>query len=130
MERIKIYGLSLMLFAVIALQATPTMAVFQTAGDWQDYFQQGISNAESGRYKEATESYRQAIRLRPDFAEAFSNLGYAYGKLERYAEARAVLEQAIRLDPRLAKAHNNLGYVYAAERRYEKAIAAYLESIR
>jgi len=34
-----------------------------------------------GRWPDAIEHYRQAIRLKPDFAEALDNLGMVYTKL-------------------------------------------------
>ena len=37
-----------------------------------------------GRYREAIEAYREALRLKPDYAEAWYNLGFAM-KLGRYA---------------------------------------------
>jgi tetratricopeptide (TPR) repeat protein len=40
-----------------------------------------------GRNQEATEAYGQAIRLKPDCAEAHNNLGNAYANLGRWQKA-------------------------------------------
>ena len=56
-------------------------------------------------------AYRQAIRLKPDYAEAHSNLGNALRAMGQLDEAIAAYRQAIRLQPDLADAHVNLGNV-------------------
>ena len=62
-----------------------------------------------GRYQDALAAYQQAIRLKPDRAEAYYNLGVTYGDLGRRHEEIAAYQQAIRLKPDYAAAHNNLG---------------------
>ena len=65
-----------------------------------------------GQWREARDTFAEAIRLHPDNAEAHYNLGLANGKLNRDQEARAQFAEAIRLDPAMAKAHKNLGLAY------------------
>ena len=62
-----------------------------------------------GRYTEAVEVYKQAIRINPDYAEAHGGLGAAYGNLGRYTESVKALKQAIKINPDYAEAHYNLG---------------------
>ena len=38
----------------------------------------GIAYGNLGRYQDAIEAYKQAIRIKPDYAEAHYNLGIAY----------------------------------------------------
>ena len=59
---------------------------------------------ELGRLDEAEASYKQAIALKPDFAEAHSNLGITLKDLGRPDEAEASYKQAIALKPDLAGA--------------------------
>ena len=56
----------------------------------------------------AVASYRRAVKLKPDFAEAHLEPGalQAQGKLD---EAVACYRRALKLKPDFAKAHNNLG---------------------
>ena len=51
-----------------------------------------------------------AIRIRPDFVEAYSNLGAAYGALARWDEEIAACEKALALNPTYILAKNNLAY--------------------
>ncbi len=65
-----------------------------------------------GDYRGAEASLNQALRIYPDFAEAYYELGLiavAEGKVERGISA---LEAAVRLDPQLAAAHYRLGLAY------------------
>jgi Flp pilus assembly protein TadD len=47
--------------------------------------------------------------LKPDYAEAHSNLGNTLKELGRLDEAEASYNQAIALKPDYAEAHSNLG---------------------
>jgi Flp pilus assembly protein TadD len=47
--------------------------------------------------------------MKPDYAEAHSNLGVTLKELGRLDEAEASYRQAIALKPDYAEAHNNLG---------------------
>jgi cytochrome c-type biogenesis protein CcmH/NrfG len=56
------------------------------------------------------EAYREALRLKPDDAEAWYNLGVSYGKLGRCQEAVEAYREALRLKPDFAEAWVGLGY--------------------
>ena len=54
-------------------------------------------------------AFREAIRLRPDFAEAHNNLGLVLIQSGDDAGGIAALREAVRLAPDYADAHANLG---------------------
>ena len=60
--------------------------------------------AELKRYEEAVELWERVLKLKPDFATAFFNLGYAYIELEKYEEGLGVSCRALELDPGLKEA--------------------------
>ena len=64
-----------------------------------------------GRLEEAIAHYAEAIRLKPDFAEAYCNLGNALNSAGRPSEAIPQFEQAVRLRPDNAAFHLNLAIV-------------------
>ena len=72
----------------------------------------------------------QAIRLNPDFAEAYNNRGAAKDALRRYDDAITDFDQAIRLKPDYAKAYSNRGAAKDALKQYEDAVTDYDEAIR
>ena len=61
-----------------------------------------------GRLEEAVDSYNQAIALKPDLAEAYSNLGNMLQELGRLEEAIDSYNQAIALKPDYTEAMINL----------------------
>jgi Flp pilus assembly protein TadD len=62
------------------------------------------------RYAESIAASRAALRLRPNYAEAWNNICAAYNKLGRYEEAAAACEQALHYKPDFELARNNLHY--------------------
>jgi tetratricopeptide (TPR) repeat protein len=60
----------------------------------------GNTLKELGRLEEAEASYRQAISVKPDYAEAHSNLGATLKELGRLDEAISSFTQASFIDPK------------------------------
>jgi tetratricopeptide (TPR) repeat protein len=82
------------------------------------------------RWDLAEPHYREAARIKPNLATAWSSLGNVHMAQGHDADARADLERAIALDPSLPEAHNSLGLmaaragdVAAARASFERAIA-------
>lgn len=82
----------------------------------------GARYLQAGRIAEAISQLREALRLRPDFAEAHSNLGSALRSQGRLADAVDHFREAIALDPRLAEAQNNLGVALASQGKLDEAV--------
>ncbi|HUL53415.1 MAG TPA: tetratricopeptide repeat protein, partial [Opitutaceae bacterium] len=90
----------------------------------------GNALAGEHRFAEAAVRYQTALRLKPGYVEAHSNLGNAWRQLGRLPEAIAECRAALRLDPTYVKAHNNLGNALLDEGRTPEAIAEYEEALR
>ena len=73
--------------------------------------------------------YRQAITLKPDYAEAHSNLGVTLKELGRLDEAEASCKRAIALNPDFAEAHSNLGVTLKELGRLDEAETSYRQAI-
>ena len=89
----------------------------------------GVILNELGRFDEAEASYRQAIALKPDYAEAHNNLGVTLNELARFDEAEASCEQAISLKPDFAEAYSNLGNPLKERGRLDEAEASCRQAI-
>ena len=80
--------------------------------------------------KAGMSAYDRAIRLKPDYAEAYNNRGSAKQALGQHDAALADCDEALRLKPDYAEAYYNRGNAKYALRRYEAAITDYDEAIR
>jgi predicted O-linked N-acetylglucosamine transferase (SPINDLY family) len=71
--------------------------------------------------EEAKKHLEYAIKLKPDYAEAYNNLGVLYNDLEELEKAKEFLEYAIKLKPDYAEAYNNISTIYLNLDQLEKA---------
>lgn len=90
----------------------------------ENFFSQGSFHLSGGDYKGAIEDFTQAIRLKPDYADAYVLRSNAHLYLENYQQAIADSTEVIRLDPKNAMAYNNRCYALARGLGdYQKAIS-------
>jgi Flp pilus assembly protein TadD len=75
----------------------------------QDYLKSGLILAGEGRDAEAVKSFRAALGIRPDWAEAHSLLGSSLARAGNFPEAEAELRKAVTLKPDYAEGWNFLG---------------------
>jgi tetratricopeptide (TPR) repeat protein len=93
-------------------------------GEKSAYYQNlGSKLLEKGRYADAIEQYRKAIKLNPDDEDSHYNLGLALAKAGDSTGARKEYEEALRISPEHPEAHMNLGNLLAAERKFDEAIS-------
>ena len=62
----------------------------------------------AGRHQECIEAARAAIKLRPDYPEAYNNISAAYASMKRWDEAIEAAQRAVALKPDFQLAQNNL----------------------
>jgi len=76
----------------------------------------------------AVESLDRAIKLLPDFALAYNQLGYALMDLEEYDQAEEAFNNYIRLSPGLANPYDSKGDYYMNTGQYEAAYDSYMKA--
>ena len=91
----------------------------------QDYLKSGLILAGEGRDAEAVKAFRQALSIRPDWAEAHSLLGSSLVRAGNYAEAEAELRKAVTLKPDYAEGWNFLGEFLQAKGKEKEAQEAF-----
>ena len=79
-------------------------------------------------YRQAGETYSQALLKEPNSARIVNKLGISYHHLMLLDSARREYERAWRMDNTYSQALNNLGTVYHAQGRYRRAIRGLQES--
>lgn len=88
-----------------------------------------LSLSKEGKINEAIYHYNEAIRLKPNYAEAYNNRGTIYVKLRQYQLAMEDFNKAILLYPNYAEAHYNKGLTYFMIGQYQSAIKYYNKAI-
>jgi len=81
-------------------------------------------------YEGAFPYFKKAVEKRPDYAEAYFQIGYCCDEIGSYTDAIKAYKQAIRIKPDYAEAHNNLGAAYGSLGRYTEEIEAFKQAIR
>ena len=107
-----------------AKEAKPQIAP-GTPDSAEAYLVRGDQYAGRKQYVLAIEDYNQAIKLKPDYAEAYNNRGYSYyyGSDANLDQAIADYSKAIELRPDYAYAYNNRGAAFMANGFPDKAIS-------
>jgi len=76
----------------------------------QQWLERSLRQYQAGSYADSITSSREALKLRPDYAEAFNNICAAENAVGRFAEAIPACERALALKPDFPLARNNLAY--------------------
>jgi tetratricopeptide (TPR) repeat protein len=103
--------------------------------EWMRWNNFGIACLDQLQYADAVNAFAQVVKLRPDYADGYTNIALANILWEKYGSARGGLEKALALSPDNARA---LYYVALVERRtgnsaaevadLEKVVAQYPKS--
>ncbi len=83
-----------------------------------------------GILDEAINEYSEAVRQKPDYAEAHYHLGIALDDKGLLDDAIREFREAVRLNPEFYEAHFNLGAAMDDKGMLDEAISDYRESLR
>ncbi len=72
-------------------------------------------------YSQALESYKEAIKLDPNYAVTHNDLGIVYEELNLLHEAEKAYKRAIELDPQYVCPYTNLALIYEINKDFENA---------
>jgi tetratricopeptide (TPR) repeat protein len=92
--------------------------------------QNAVKHHQSGNLSQAVAGYQHVLRLKPNNAEAYNNLGVALKEQGRVDEAVRCYQQALRLKLHYVEAHNNLANAYFTLGKLDDAIASFREALR
>ena len=73
--------------------------------------------------------YRKAIKIKPDYASAYNNLGVAFNELGKDQKAINYFQKAIKINSNYANAYNNLGAISNQLGKLQKAKNCYKKAI-
>ena len=95
-------GLAIHAMQYVADRATPDSA--------QAFLDRSYQACQKRQSQDCIAAAKEAIRLKPDFAEAYNNIAAAYEDLGMWDEAITAAKEAIRLKPDFQLAKNNLAW--------------------
>jgi tetratricopeptide (TPR) repeat protein len=93
---------------------------------WNNY---GIGLLDAQQYAESERAFQNVAQLRPDYADAYTNIAIADFSWQRYGPSRTNLEQALKLAPHNARALYYLALVDRIQGHPDSAIADLLDVI-
>ena len=96
---------------------------------WMAHYNLGIALRADGYSDQAIDHYRQAVALKPDYAEANYNLARLLAEKGALQDAVEHYRSALDVNPEDAEAHNNLGATFARMGRVEDAIIEYRKAL-
>jgi tetratricopeptide (TPR) repeat protein len=82
------------------------------------------------QYKEAIDTYRKVLEIRPKSGYIYFKIGTAYDRMDQPAEAVTAFQSAIKYMPSYAVAYNNLGVAYGKLNKQDQEIAALKKAIK
>jgi len=83
----------------------------------------GISYTRLGLHREAIESFKQVIRITPDFLAAHNSLVVSYNRLGLHKKAIEAYKRVIRIDPSFATIYHPIVGKPKKRRPAKKAVA-------
>ena len=84
---------------------------------------------EKGRYEEAIEHFKEAIRIKPSSAEVYNNLAGALGKAGRAEEEIECYRKALALKGDFVVGHYNLAAALSRQGKRDEAVAEYRKAL-
>ena len=90
-----------------------------------DYYKHGLILAGEGQDADAAKSFRKALSIRPQWAEAYSLLGTALARSGNYREAEEALRKAVTIKPDFGEGWYHLGFFLKDRGKEQEAQEAF-----
>jgi tetratricopeptide (TPR) repeat protein/thiol-disulfide isomerase/thioredoxin len=91
--------------------------------EWMRWNNYGIAMLDAQQYAESVRAFEQVAQLRPDYADAYTNIAIANFQWQRYDISRTSLDKALALSPHNARALYYLALVDRNRGQLDQAIA-------
>jgi tetratricopeptide (TPR) repeat protein len=85
----------------------------------------GVTLQEQGKFERAVEAYNTALNIKPDYDEAYNNMGNALQLQGKFEAAIEAYNKALAIKPDYAEAYRNMGVTHLEQGKFERAVEAY-----
>ena len=94
------------------------------------YLNYGIKMIDEKKIQLGRELFFKAIKIKPDFVEAYFNLGKVFYSVKSYLEALEFLNKSIEIKNDMFQSYNLIGLIYKNINQIDKAISFFKSSIQ
>ncbi|MEJ5339316.1 MAG: tetratricopeptide repeat protein [Aquificaceae bacterium] len=123
---IRVFLLLMFIFSLFSCAARQEES---TKGQWQYFYDLGMSSYIAKNYSEAIANFFRASQLAPTESKVWNALGLAYMEVQEYQKAENAFLRALQVDKTYTEARLNLGVLYYRQKDYERALKALREVI-
>tara|TARA_B110000008_G_scaffold276479_1_gene315843 strand:- start:242 stop:2059 length:1818 start_codon:yes stop_codon:yes gene_type:complete len=82
----------------------------------------GVCNKANNQFNDAIDDFNHAVSIKPDYAEAYYNLGVTLREIGNPNAAIIVYQKALSINHHYVNAHNNLGQIFLVKEDFNAAI--------
>ncbi len=93
------------------------------------FHRKGNALRDLGRFEEALQAYKEAVSLKPDFAECYFCIGNTLMDLGKLGKSIWAYRKAILIKPDFAEAYHNMGNALQNQDRIKSALTAYGKAV-
>jgi Flp pilus assembly protein TadD len=91
--------------------------------DWMRWNNLGIAYLDEQQYDNAVHAFNEVVKLRPDYADGYTNIGLTNISWEKFGSARSAIDTALKLSPDSARARYYHALVERRDGNYDAEIA-------
>lgn len=114
--------IGLCFLACVLITSRPALASGQQeTADPEEMFARAVQLQQQGDVEDAIREYEGFLKIRPDRADARSNLGAAYARLGRYEDAIAQYQRALTIDATNTAIRFNLAIAFYKAAKFQEA---------
>jgi tetratricopeptide (TPR) repeat protein len=123
------YGHTFMLYRTDEQTPEQTRRQYEVNQQALSFFNEGMELFQTEDFLGAAEQFKKAVKIKPDFYQAYQNLAAAYYRAELYREAVEAAEKALETGPESAQTLKLLSVAYSKLGDEKKALE-YEEKLR
>jgi tetratricopeptide (TPR) repeat protein len=112
-----------------AFQLNPAAAPPLDSQDADEWLKIGNAHATLGQLDESLAAYQTVLKIRPDTAAAFTNIGVVYYQQGKFDDAVQQMQQALAIDPNDAETYYMLGATYVQQQKLDEAENSFNKAI-
>ena len=95
-----------------------------------DLYKKANTFYELQRYQDALDNYKQAIDIKPEYAQAWNGKAKALYELDSHPEALSAYDKAIELEPNYLDSWRGRGFALNKLKRYQEAIYSFDKALK